>query len=156
MPEVFGTSESLGGPLPLPPQAPARANAQKLGNVSGGLLFTIRGITISLGGGPRRGRPTVHLSSNEGGGPIPGVLKPFCSPQSCEGVICFALARGQETPWEPQTLFVHLSSYEEGLIAAALSPARFKGDHILKVEGRAAQASAEGKDSGALGFSQFV
>jgi len=55
----------------------------------------------TLRGSPRRGRPTVHLSSNEGGGLIPGVRDPVYSPQSCEGVL-FCTGAGQETPREPQ------------------------------------------------------
>ena len=76
----------------------------------------------TLGGSPRRGRPTVHLSSNEGGGLIPGVRDPVYSPQSCEGVL-FCTGAGQETPREPQTLFVHLSSHEEGLNRSGPEPA---------------------------------
>ena len=57
-----------------------------------------------------------------GGGLIPGVRDPVYSPQSCEGVL-FCTGAGQDTPREPQTLFVHLSSHEEGLNRSGPEPA---------------------------------
>ena len=96
----------------------------------------------TLGGSPRRGRPTVHLSSNEGGGLIPGVRDPVYSPQSCEGVL-FCTGAGQDTPREPQTLFVHLSSHEEGLNPVAL--ALFKGRPQCESGGQGCAGECRGK-----------